>query len=279
MNQLSTISTPHDSTVTMTSTEIVDFINAHRKAEAESAGASFPSSGFAKLERKSFLAKVPEVLGAETSAKFFADLPDSYGRMQPGYRLPKREATLLAMSYSYTLQAAVYDHMTALENNLSQRTTTPAPALASTPLTNDIAALELAARVLNVSESSKLGMIHHAFKHHAPHLLPSLPAYAVDAPTGSTEGSSQPTAAATALLKEHGSPIGAAAFNKLLESEGYLETRTRKSTSGATKSYKAVTAKGMKYGKNITSPNNPRETQPHWYVDSFGELLDMVYGG
>ena len=31
MNQLSIISTPHDSTVTMTSTEIVDFINAHAK--------------------------------------------------------------------------------------------------------------------------------------------------------------------------------------------------------------------------------------------------------
>ena len=28
-----------------------------------------------------------------------------------------------------------------------------------------------------------------------------------------------------------------------------------------------------------TNTSNPRETQPHWYVASFGELLDMVYGG
>lgn len=103
------------STVTMTSLKLVEFINAHRKELAEVAGVPFPSKGYAKLEHKSLLAKVPEVLGAETSAKFFADLPDSYGRLQPVYRLPKREACLMAMSYSYALQARVYDHMTELE--------------------------------------------------------------------------------------------------------------------------------------------------------------------
>ena len=139
--------------------------------------------------------------------------------------------------------------------------------------------LNMAADYLRVAPSSRLQMIGGFMQLRAPDMAHLLPAYAVDAPTGSTEGSSKPTAAATALLKEHCAPIGAATFNKLLESEGYLETRTRKSTSGATKSYKAVTAKGMKYGKNITSPNNPRETQPHWYVASFGELLDMVYAG
>lgn len=276
MNQLSIIATAQDNTVTMTSLEIVDFINAHRKAEANAAGVSFPSKGFAKLQHKDFLAKVPEVLGVQTSAKFSADLPDSYGRLQPAYRFPKREATLMAMSYSYALQAAVYDHMTALENKLLQRTTPVAPAIANTPLTNDIAALELAARVLNVSESSKLGMVRHAFQHHAPHLLPALPAYAIDAPATSTSGSSEPTASATELLKKHGVGIGAAKFNKLLEQHGYLETRTRQSSSGTTKTYKAVTDKGLVYGKNITSASNPRETQPHWYVGSFGDLLEVV---
>ena len=106
---------PADTTVTMTSHELVEFINNHRKEQAEGSGYAFPSKGFAKLEHKNFLPKVPEVLGVETSAKFLADLPDSYGRLQPAYRFPKREATLMAMSYSYALQAAVYDHMTALE--------------------------------------------------------------------------------------------------------------------------------------------------------------------
>ncbi len=103
-----------------------------------------------------------------------------------------------------------------------------------------------------------------------------MPAYAIDAPTASTSGSSEPTASATELLKKHGVAIGAAKFNKLLEQHGYLETRTRQSSSGITKTYKAVTGKGLVYGKNITSASNPRETQPHWYVGSFGELLKCV---
>lgn len=112
--------------VSMTSLELVAFINAHRKQQAEAVGADFPSEGFAMLQHKHFLAKVPVVLGAETSAKFSADLLDSYGRPRAAYCFPKREACLMAMSYSYELQAAVFDHMTALEAKLSQQ----APAFA-----------------------------------------------------------------------------------------------------------------------------------------------------
>ncbi|WP_193616011.1 phage antirepressor KilAC domain-containing protein [Delftia acidovorans] len=101
--------------ITMTSVELVDYINEDRRARAEAAGAEFPSKGFAKLEHKDFLEKVPAVLGDETSAEFSADLPDSYGRSRRGYRFPKREACLMAMSYSYELQAKVFDRMTQLE--------------------------------------------------------------------------------------------------------------------------------------------------------------------
>lgn len=99
---------------TMTSLELVEFINEDRKERAHAIGAPFPGHGFPGLEHKNFLAKVVEVLG-ETSAKFSADLPDSYGRPRRGYRFPKREACLMAMSYSYELQAKVFDRMTALE--------------------------------------------------------------------------------------------------------------------------------------------------------------------
>ncbi|MBK0115617.1 MULTISPECIES: phage antirepressor KilAC domain-containing protein [unclassified Delftia] len=100
--------------LTMTSIELVDFINDERKAKADAAGEPFPSKGFAKLEHKDFLEKVPYVL-PQTSAEFSADLPDSYGRPRRGYRFPKREACLMAMSYSYETQAKVFDRMTALE--------------------------------------------------------------------------------------------------------------------------------------------------------------------
>jgi len=114
--------------VSMTSLELVNFINGHRKQQADAAGVGFPSDGFAVLQHKHFLAKVPVVLGAETSAKFSADLLDAYGRPRVAYCFPKREACLMAMSYSYELQAAVFDHMTALEAKLSQPIAMPSYA-------------------------------------------------------------------------------------------------------------------------------------------------------
>ena len=104
MNML--INATQTQTVTMTSLELVEFINSQRKPKD------------AELTHANFLAKVLKVL-AETSHSFECDLPDSYGRSRKGYRFPKREACLMAMSYSYELQAVVYDRMTELENQHS----------------------------------------------------------------------------------------------------------------------------------------------------------------
>ena len=153
----------------------------------------------------------------------------------------------------------------------------PAAApIAHTPLTLDMAALDLAARMLNVSESGKLGMVRHAFQHHAPHLLPALPSYAIDAPPSvlvSGTGSSMVTASATALLKKHGAKMSSAKFNETLAKHGLLIQAQRPSKGGEFKKFWAVTAQGERYGKNITSPVNQRETQPHWFVDCFADLL------
>jgi phage antirepressor YoqD-like protein len=91
-------------TATMTSLELVDFINSQRDtAEAE-------------LTHANFMAKVPKVLGEGGLIQF----QDTYvqaqnGQTYPCFKLPKREACLMAMSYSYELQAKVFDKMTALE--------------------------------------------------------------------------------------------------------------------------------------------------------------------
>ena len=91
-------------TATMTSLELVDFINDQRDtAEAE-------------LTHANFMAKVPKVLGEGGLIQF----QDTYvqaqnGQTYPCFKLPKREACLMAMSYSYELQAKVFDKMTALE--------------------------------------------------------------------------------------------------------------------------------------------------------------------
>nr|CBA72097.1 phage transcriptional regulator [Arsenophonus nasoniae] len=99
----------------MSSIEMVDYINADRKSKAEAEGLMFPCKKYRKLQHKDFLKKVPKVLGEKQSAKFFADYTDDKGRIYPCYRFPKREACLMAMSYSYELQAQVFDHMTELE--------------------------------------------------------------------------------------------------------------------------------------------------------------------
>ncbi|TDB48265.1 hypothetical protein C5467_19435 [Photorhabdus khanii subsp. guanajuatensis] len=65
------------------------------------------------------MAKVPKVLGDEASAIFLAE--DEYSiangatAVRDIYRFPKRESCLMAMSYSYELQAQIFDHMTELE--------------------------------------------------------------------------------------------------------------------------------------------------------------------
>ncbi|MDE9495746.1 Rha family transcriptional regulator [Xenorhabdus bovienii] len=105
---------------TMTSLEMVDYINADRKAKAKAEGMSFPCKKYRKLEHRSFMKKVPKVLG-EAAEKFFAVdtfINGTGGEVERDiYRFPKREACLMAMSYSYELQAQVFDHMTELEGS------------------------------------------------------------------------------------------------------------------------------------------------------------------
>ncbi|WP_354691785.1 Rha family transcriptional regulator [Phytobacter sp. RSE-02] len=102
-------------TPTMSSLEMVDYINADRQVKAEEEGMSFPCKKYRKLRHDSFMAKVPKVLGETQSPKFFGDYIDGKGRAQSCYNFPKREACLMAMSYSYDLQAKVYDYMEELD--------------------------------------------------------------------------------------------------------------------------------------------------------------------
>jgi phage regulator Rha-like protein len=88
---------------TMSSLEMVEFINSQR------------APGEAELRHADFLGKVPKVLGEPLNEKFRSIYKDSIGRTLPCYNFPKREACLMAMSYSYDLQAKVFDRMTELE--------------------------------------------------------------------------------------------------------------------------------------------------------------------
>lgn len=100
----------------MTSIQMVEFINEHRAELARKAGQEFPSKGFAELRHRDFMAKVPDVLGVVECEKFRAPLVNHQNQQEYSiFVFPKREACLMAMSYSYELQARVFDRMTELE--------------------------------------------------------------------------------------------------------------------------------------------------------------------
>lgn len=119
MNMLAQIQNDNNTDqVTMTSPEIVDFINVHRQAVATI------EKPYKELRHDHFMTKVPQVLGEKAAPIFLGT--DIYTNGTGGtvqrqiYRFPKREACLMAMSYSYELQAQIFDRMTAMEEALKK---------------------------------------------------------------------------------------------------------------------------------------------------------------
>ncbi|QPS09560.1 hypothetical protein I6G66_05930 [Delftia acidovorans] len=153
----------------------------------------------------------------------------------------------------------------------------PASAQMAAPLRDQVDAgillLRAAAEDLKFAPSAVLGGYQKLENHVGVAGL--LPAYAVDAPATAAAGTSEPTKSLAELLKEFGVGISAQAFNKLLMQRGFVEERERPSTKGSGVRKFKVCA-NLVFGKNLTAPNNPRETQPHWYVSKFAELLDLV---
>jgi hypothetical protein len=252
------------SQVTMSSLELVQFINSQREPDES------------ELLHKNFMAKVEGHPGIH-SAKFLAQYKDSTGRTLKCYALPKREACLMAMSYSYELQIRVFDRMTALETQMQM-----AHPPVGNKLIGELAIMECYAKLQRVSSSSQVAMLAKIANQHGLDAT-FLPSYVVDAPNDASAGSSLPTASLTELLKANRISINASAYNVLLRKAGMVEECERRSTSkdakNGKKRYWCITKLGCEYGKNLTSPASPRETQPHWYVDRFAELHRIVSAG
>lgn len=242
--------------LTMSSLELVDLINSSRK------------EGEATLRHDSFMAKVPAVLGKSHAPKFFGTQKYGNNNERKIYNFPKREACLMAMSYSYELQAKVFDRMTELEAQQAK------PAINS-PLDAQLALAESAARMLNMADSGKVTMLTSLAEANGINSS-FLPQYVVDAPAGDTTGSSGATKSATALLADWGKPYTIRQFNKILNTLGFIEPMVRVNSKGEEVVFNSITEQGLEYGKNITSPRNPREVQPHWYVDKFEQLLKLA---
>ncbi|EFF3680518.1 KilA-N domain-containing protein, partial [Escherichia coli] len=120
--------------------------------------------------------------------------------------------------------------------------------------------LDFMRRELNLSNSSVLGACQ---KLQEAVGLPNLaPRYAIDAPADAPDGSSRPTLSLSALLKQYGICLTANQAYHQMAKLGIVEQRERYSRTAINniKKFWSLTAKGCMFGKNITSPANPRET-------------------
>lgn len=84
------------------------------------------------------------------------------------------------------------------------------------------------------------------------------------------------TKSMTELLTQYGYPCNARLVNRKLIEKGILEEITRKSTTKGEKKYLSITKVGEKFGKNLVSPQNPRESHPHWFESEFRNLMEAV---
>lgn len=197
---------------------------------------------------------------------------DCRNREQVQYLLDREHTDCLLTGYSAPMRMKVIRRWRELEQQQSARSQV---LLNGTKVVGELAILECFTRLLKPAPSSQVLMLAQIAKNNG---LESsfLPGYAIDAAPDAAGGSSMPSKSATALLKDHGIRYAPAAFNRALASLGFLKQLQRKDSKGEMRDFWSVTEKGLQYGKNLTSPQCPRETQPHWYVDRFLELAKLV---
>lgn len=137
------------------------------------------------------------------------------------------------------------------------------------PFTEQVESVNIVSNMLNVNEAGKILMLQKLYRSYdLPYEF--LPKY--------EDNGSREYKSATELLKRFNLDMSARAFNILLMDKGYLEERTRASSKNKStrRKYKALSEKGLNYGENLISPQNQRETQPMYYIDTFMELFEMI---
>ena len=200
---------------------------------------------------------------------------DGQNREQVEYMLDREHTDCLLTGYSAPMRMKVIRRWRELEQQQGAREQV---LLNGTKVVGELAIMECFTRLLKPAASCQMLMLTKIAQNNG--LDPKfLPGYAVDAAPDATGGSSMPTKAITALIKDHGIASTAATFNRALAAKGFLKQLQRKNSKQEMVDFWCVTDKGMTYGKNLTNPQSPRETQPHWYVDRFLELADLIGKG
>ncbi len=132
-----------------------------------------------------------------------------------------------------------------------------------------VKAVGIVANSLNANDASRLLMYDKLFSSYgiATEFLPKY-----------ENNGSREMKPATELLRQIGANISTVAFNKMLVEQGYLEIKSRKSTTAKSgiKFYKVLSKKGLQYGENLVHEKNQREAQPYYYADTFQKLYNIV---
>ena len=137
------------------------------------------------------------------------------------------------------------------------------------PFKEQVEAVEVVARILNVNEASKIVMLGKVYEdNNVP--CSFLPEY--------IQSNGKELRSATELLEKFNLGMNVRKFNSLLVEKGYLEEKSRayKSTKSGVKKYKILTEKGLQFGENTVSPYNQKEANPLYYVDRFLELYKLI---
>lgn len=192
---------------------------------------------------------------------------DSMNRQKAEYLLDRYHTEVLVTGYDVKRRAAVIKRWHDLESGKAQ------PIATQTNIPATTALCELAITVLRPSDSGKVVMLRKAGEAIGADTS-FLPEYTEDSAPGHV--GAMDTYSLTHLLRELGLGHSAPAVNQQLHSAGILESRTRRTSKGALKHFWCITDAGMPYGKNVVSPQSPRETQPHWYRESFADLLSLI---
>jgi hypothetical protein len=130
----------------------------------------------------------------------------------------------------------------------------------------ELLGLKMATEILRVNEGSKILMMKKLYQKIGLE-TEYLPNYSEENHTFSL----------THLLREFEVNLSAKRANEILLAKGILEIQTRKSSkSSELKEFKSLTENGLKFGKNLISPNNQLETQPHYFRETFTELLEIL---
>jgi len=251
MQQMMTTHSPE----TMSSLELLDMINGARAEQGE--------KPITRLN--DFHARVADELDGEYYETFVKPPGNGGGRPTTAFRLTRDQCLLVAMRESKAVRRVVRDKLKAVEAGL------PPTNVAAT-----MALVECAANLLRASDSGRVVMLRKAGQAVGADIS-FLPDYTEDSAPGHV--GAMDTASITQLLKDHGVKTSSASFNKRLEMAGFLERRTRKTSKGAIKPFWCITLAGQEYGKNVVSPESPRETQPHWYRARFTALLSRMEQG